>query len=311
MDVSILILRQMLYYFIMILMGFVLVKAKKLRSEESRFVSVVAVYLVTPCVIINAFQMEYSAETVHGLLLALGAAVAAHLLFLLLITILGKVCGLNAVEKASVMYTNSGNMIIPVVMAVLGPEWVLYSSVYVSFQLLLQWTHGRRLISGEKGFNLKIILSNIHIWSILLGLLLFLLRVRLPGLIIDTLSGVGGLLAPLSMFVMGMLMAGNDLRKSFANRRIYLIAALRLLLCPLLVLVMFWLSGAVRLLPNAATILFISFLACTTPPAVATTQMAQLFGNNAEYASAINIITTIFSLATIPLMTTLYWALMG
>ena len=45
-----------------ILIGCVLVKARLLKSADSRVLSVVMVYAVMPCVIINAFQVDYSPD---------------------------------------------------------------------------------------------------------------------------------------------------------------------------------------------------------------------------------------------------------
>jgi hypothetical protein len=70
-------------------------------------------------------------------------------------------------------------------------------------------------------------------------------------------------------------------------------------------------SGAANWIPNADTILFISFLACTTPASATITQMAQVYEKNAEEASSVNIVTTLVCLVTMPLLTQLYWMLIG
>lgn len=58
------------------------VRAGLLKAAESRSISVILVYLVIPCVIINAFQVDYTPEIQRGLILAFTAAVAVHILFL-------------------------------------------------------------------------------------------------------------------------------------------------------------------------------------------------------------------------------------
>ena len=84
---------------------------------------------------------------------------------------------------------------------------------------------------------------------------------------------------------------------------------LRLLVCPLVILLMIGMSRAYLLMPDARTILFISFLACTAPASATITQMAQIYERDAEYAGAINIVTTLFCLLTMPVMTELYWVM--
>ena len=83
MEISLILLEQIAQLFLLLLMGYVVVKLKLLRSEDSRVLSVVMVYLATPCVIINAFQVDYTPQVMSGLLFSFALAIAAHVLFLL------------------------------------------------------------------------------------------------------------------------------------------------------------------------------------------------------------------------------------
>ena len=69
--------------------------------------------------------------------------------------LLGHALHLDAVEKSSMIYSNAGNLIIPIVTAVLGKEWVIYSSAFLSVQLFLLWSHAKSMLCGEKSFELK------------------------------------------------------------------------------------------------------------------------------------------------------------
>ena len=309
MQIALLILRQMLKLFIMLLLGWGIVKTKLLKSNDSKVLSTIAVYLVTPCVIINAFQIESTPEAAQGLLLAFGAAICSQLIFLTLICTVGK--KLPVVERASIMYSNAANMIIPIVQAVLGAEWVLYTSAYIAVQIVLLWTHGRSMISGEKGISLKKIFTNLNIISMFIGILLFAFDLKLPALAAETMNSISSMVGPLGMLILGMLMADLDLKEVLKNKRIYLISAIRLLICPLLVLLLIKVSGVYNLRADAATILFIPFLASCAPPAVNITQMAQVYGENAKHASAINVFSICMCLFTTPLLAGLYWTLIG
>lgn len=309
MQIALLILRQMLKLFIMLLLGWGIVKTKLLKSNDSKVLSTIAVYLVTPCVIINAFQIESTPEAAQGLLLAFGAAICSQLIFLTLICTVGK--KLPVVERASIMYSNAANMIIPIVQAVLGAEWVLYTSAYIAVQIVLLWTHGRSMISGEKGISLKKIFTNLNIISMFIGILLFAFDLKLPALAAETMNSISAMVGPLGMLILGMLMADLDLKEVLKNKRIYLISAIRLMICPLLVLLLIKISGVYNLRADAATILFIPFLASCAPPAVNITQMAQVYGENAKHASAINVFSICMCLFTTPLLAGLYWTLIG
>ena len=57
MEISLLLMQQIAELFLMIFMGYVIVKAGLLKGEDSKVISKIVLYLIIPCVIINAFQV--------------------------------------------------------------------------------------------------------------------------------------------------------------------------------------------------------------------------------------------------------------
>lgn len=306
MEISFLLFKQIAQFFIMIIMGYTLVKLKIVKSEDSKVLSMVCLYLIMPCVIINSFLIDFTPEKLKGLGLAVGVAIVIHFVAWIFIKILGKVLNFNPVEKASVMYSNAANMVIPVVMSVLGDEWVLYSSAFVSVQLVLLWTHCKSMLSNEKGFELKKIYTNINLIAIFIGILLFITKIHIPSVLQGTLKSVGGTVAPISMIITGMIMAGAELKKVFSNGRIYLVLFFRMIFFPFIVFLIIYFTGITKVIDNGAMILLVTFIATITPTASSITQMAQVYGNNEQYAGAINIMTTVASIITMPIMVALY-----
>ena len=306
MEISFLLFKQIAQFFIMIIMGYTLVKLKIVKSEDSKVLSMVCLYLIMPCVIINSFLIDFTPEKLKGLGLAVGVAIVIHFVAWIFIKILGKVLNFNPVEKASVMYSNAANMVIPVVMSVLGDEWVLYSSAFVSVQLVLLWTHCKSMLSNEKGFELKKIYTNINLIAIFIGILLFITKIHIPSVLQGTLKSVGGTVAPISMIITGMIMAGAELKKVFSNGRIYLVLFFRMIFFPFIVFLIIYFTGITKVMDNCAMILLVIFIATITPTASSITQMAQVYGNNEQYAGAINIMTTVASIVTMPIMVALY-----
>lgn len=282
--------------------GLFKIKAGLLKDEDSKVLSKIVLYLIIPCVILNAFQIGYTPETVRGLLVAFAASLLMQVVLLFAVSALGRVFHLDAVEITSVYYSNSGNLIVPLVTAVLGAEWVLYSCVYMSVQLVFFWTHCKKVISREASYDWKKIVLNLNIISIFVGILLFFTGIRLPALVNNTLHSVGSMVGPASMIVTGMLFAGMDFRQIFANKRIYFVTFLRLIAVPLMALVLLKISHLADLSADGPTLILIVFLAVITPSASTVTQMCQVYGNDSRYASAINVVTTLASIVTMPLL---------
>ena len=195
--ISLLLFRQIAQLFVAMAMGWLLGKA---RSEDSRHLSVVALYLINPCVIITSYQLDFSGDMVRSMLLSFGAAVLIHLLMLVLTALLRRPLHLSPVEQASVIYSNCVNLLIPVVSAILGKEWLLFTSMYMMVQIALLWSHCRMLLSGERTISLRNIFGNLNVISMLIGLALFLLHIRLPGLLSGAMESVAGLEHPVFSF---------------------------------------------------------------------------------------------------------------
>ena len=306
MNISILLMQQIVQLFLMIFMGYLIVKTGLVRDDDSKVLSKIILYLIVPCVIINAFQVDYTTDTVKGLLIAFAASVMTQVILLVVISVAGKLLHLNEVEVASVYYSNSGNLIVPIVTFILGQEWVLYGCVFMSVQLVFLWTHGKKIISRESSYDWKKVILNINMISIFIGVILFFTKIRLPEIIGNTLASVGTMIGPASMIVTGMLFAGMNLKQIFANKRVYFITFLRLIAVPLIALVLIKLSNLASFSADGNKIMLIVFLAIITPSASTVTQMCQVYGNDSRYASAINVMTTLLSIITMPVMVMLF-----
>ena len=294
MQMSILLLKQIAQLFLMILMGHIIVKAKLLKGEDSKVLSKIILYLIIPAVIINAFQVDYSPNVTKGLITACIASIILQFLLLFVTYIMQKMFHLNSVEFTSAYYSNSGNLIVPLVTYILGGKWVVYGCVFMSVQLFFIWSQGKNMISREKGINLKKILLNINMISVFLGVILFFTKIRFPEIINNTLSSVGGMIAEV------------NLKDIFTNKRVYLVTVLRLIIQPLIALAVINLLGMRGWHPQGDKIILITYLAAITPCASTVTQMCQVYGNDSKYASAINVMTTLLSIITMPVFVYLY-----
>lgn len=118
--ISLILAKKILSLFLVMALGIVLVRCGIVRSRDSKVLSMISLYLVMPCVIISSFQVKYQPEILNGLLLALATAVLLHLVLIVVVGFLGKVLKLDGVEETSLIYSNAGNLIIPIVTAILG-----------------------------------------------------------------------------------------------------------------------------------------------------------------------------------------------
>ena len=206
---------EILKLFLMCAMGFGIVKAGILKSSDSGPLSAIALYIVCPCVYLNAYQADYDPVQARSLLVTFIAAVIIVSACLIICTLLSRPLHLSDVEVTSAAYSNAGNMIIPIISSMLGEEWVFYTTALVTVQMFFFWTHMASVFSGK--FDLKKILTNVNMISVFAAVLLYLFRIRIPATLLGALRSTGSMIGPLSMIITGMLLANASFDPSAAS----------------------------------------------------------------------------------------------
>lgn len=306
MEISLLLVRSILSMAVMVLMGWAAAKKGILKPEDAGVISSVALYIVCPCMMITAFQVAFSPDKLAGLAIALAAAVAFHGLFVPLVRLVSKPLGLDGVEKASLVYSNCGNLIIPLVTSLLGPEYILYTSPYLTVVIVLSWTHCVRLVNPAAPLNLKKILFNPNILSCAVGLVLFFGSLRLPGVVSSAVNSVGLCVGPLGMFTIGMLLAQSDWSQVFNSRRNWAIVLGRLVVLPAVFILLLAACRVTVLFPGARQVLLVTVLALCAPVAVTIPQLDAMMGGGGYRAGLIVVLSVVLSVVTMPLMVLLY-----
>lgn len=306
----VLLLKQILSMMIMVACGFVLVKTGILKAKDSGVLSSITIYLVLPCVIISSFQIEITQTVRRGFLTAVLIAVLYHFLLMLVCRLVRRPLGLRPIEEASAYYSNSANMIMPLVAAVLGKDMVLYASAFFCVQNLFTWTHGHALISGGRSADLRKLFKNPNLIAVGIGLVMFVTGLRMPEMIRLPMDSIASIVGPVSMLTIGMILSRVRWGSILQNGRLFLVTALRLLIIPALTLLV--LAACSRLLPQGIDrdIALVSFMAVIAPTATSVMQMANLYRREEVYAGMLCAMTTVCCVATMPLMVALYLRIM-
>ena len=304
-ELPVLLARQISAFFIMILMGWAAFKCRIVTSEDAKVLTRILLYVVTPAVILMSYQTEAASDTSQGLLIAFIAAAATHGLFILAAKALGGFLKLSATEKCSLIYTNSGNLVIPLVMSVLGPRAVMYATAYLAVQTVLIWTHCLVLISGSGGKPTLKKLLNINNFAIVAGVLLYFLEIRISGPLETALRGAGATIGPLAMFSIGIMLGSSRLSEIPKPRNI-MISLMRLIAFPLLATLVFFLAQTLVMPQTDRMVLLTVLLSASAPSAVLVSQFALMAGGDHHGAAAVNIITDFLCILTIPAMIWLF-----
>ena len=151
-------------------------------------------------------------------------------------------------------------------------------------------------MSGGRHFNWKKLLFNPGTISVAIGLPLYLLEVKLPVVLADPISFIAGLNTPMAMIMFGTYLANTDLKTMFREKKIYLAAALQLLVLPALMLLIFRLCGVTGALLTSCII------SASAPTANNTVMFAAKYGRDTGLSSKVVAVITFLSILTMPLM---------
>ena len=303
---SLILAEKILSLFVMMAMGFAIVKAGFVKSQDSRAIAMLNLYVINPCMIISSFQVDMTQEVQLGFIVAILGAIATQGLFLVLATVLKRPLRLDQVEQCSLAYSNCGNLIIPLVVMIMGQSMVIYCTAYLVVQTILLWSHGKALMRGQSGIDWRQMLLGVNMISVYIGLFLFFTGLRLPDPVQQAMSSVGSMIGPSAMIVTGMIMAGVNFRELLTFKRLPFTTIMRLVVFPLIALAILKFTPLASLAPNGQSVLLITLLAASAPSASTINQMAQIYNRNSAYASAVNVVTILCCIVTMPIMVFLY-----
>lgn len=304
METSLIVLQQVLIIMALLIVGGVSYKAKLISEKAADDMAGFALKVVTPCVIIEAFQIEYDPQKLSNMLVAALLAVVTHVISIALAKLIfpNNEDG-NSIRRFAAIYCNCGFMGIPLIQGAVGQEGVLYSCVYlVVFQAIL-WSHGVMTIKGGiKSIKPYKIFINAGTIGISIGLPLFFLSWSLPPVISDTVHHIANLNTPLAMIVSGVFVAKSDLKKAFTAFKNYISCALRQVIIPLIVM------AIILFVPVDKTVALTILLIAACPTASAVTLFASQYGTDRdlECASRTLTLSNILSVVTVPVIVLVY-----
>lgn len=290
-------IRQILQMFLLAGIGFLLFRCGKITREGSRTIGNILIYVSLPAVIINGFLVERTAEHVSGLL---WSAAASFVLLLMSVLVSHFVFRKDPIGAFASSFSNPGFFGIPLVIAALGEGAVFYAAPFIALLNIGQWTYGVSRLNGQpvlQGLQPKKLIRAPFVIALLIGIAFFAAQLPLPEIISGGLRTVAGLNTPLAMFTVGIYLAQTDLPGMLKRKSLGLISLVRLLVIPLIALLLLW------ILPESLHEMRTVLLICAACPVGSNVAVyAQLYGKDYPYAVETVVLSTVLSLAAIPLV---------
>lgn len=302
-----LVFRQLVIMTLICLVSFVVARAGHFGERESKFLSYLLLYMISPAMIISTYNRDFDAERWHFFLIMFGLCFATFLIQIALSMLWGRPKDKEddrrrSIDKVMVVYSNAGYIGIPIIQAVMGPDAVFYLMIYILVFNLVLWVHGQWLMTGA--ISVKAVLTKPTVISAILAILLFVSPFKLPFVVGETARILADLNTALSMIVLGIIFA--DFKKPESKLpvfRLALVSFVRLIAIPAFFIFLLWLLRSffpdgtqMEVLRNILVIV----VGC--PAGMVSANFALLYDKDYQYASFAVAITTALCVLTLPVM---------
>ena len=288
-----------------IAVGFFCRRRRMINDVHTSGMTTVLVKVVMPCAVFMALMRPFS----RLLLLESIATFFITGVIFVLGGFLGM--GLARILKAGpreapswrfgLTFGNIGFMGIPVITAVFGYEGLFYVAMALASFNLLTFTIGVRMF--EKGKTKirpwQVITQNPALAGVIIGLVMFLTNRKLPTPLEDGVALIAAMNSPLSMILIGALVAKQPLLETFTDIRVLPPNAVKLIVIPLASLFV------LRNFVQNPIMLGVIVTLMAMPPAVNTAIFAEQLGGDSVAATRLVIVGTLLCVVTVPVISLL------
>lgn len=201
------------------------------------------------------------------------------------------------------IFSNIGFMGFPVMKSIFGDESIFYTAIFNMIFNLLVFTLGIFLMSYGKEKKVKINPKDLlspGIISSIIAILIFLLNIKMPIIISNTVQMVGNMTTPLAMIMIGSTLATINIKSIFTDKKIYIYTFIKQLLLPILAYPILKYSISNDL------VLGITLIILAMPVGNSAVIFSYEYDGDIELAAKVIFITTALSVITIPAIVSIF-----
>ncbi len=299
---SLLVTEKIVILFMILLVGVYARKMKILDGSGTKTLSKLLLGVTSPLLIIHSFQIVFTKEKFETGLKVLLLSVVIHTIT----SIIGKLLYRKAkrasrsVYELALIFANCAFLGYPV-LDIIMEDGIFYGAFYTLYFNVYIWTYGVYVINkyaDENKAELKLskIFVNPGTIACLAGILLFVFQVKLPGVIASSVEMGANMTFPLSMLIIGSLIATMDLKKIFTNISVYIYCFIKLIIMPLTAIGVCYLFKFGPALANMCVVM------SAVPTATMVASFAEMYDADSGLAAECVGMSTLLSVATIPLV---------
>lgn len=286
---------------LIMLLGFFLGKKKIIDTHTNKAIVNLLLMVFMPASLFAAFPNEYNQQTSS---LFVSGLVAGFVVMFALI-ILSRIIFNKYIYKGelrfesqfALIFNNATFLGYPIISSTFGEEGIVpYCGFIIAFNIAL-FSYGVFLFERKLSKKLFLgIVTNPNIIAVILGMLVFLLGLKLPDSITSAVGFTGNATTALSLICIGFMLSHADFKKLIKKWRLILTAAIQLIIGPLVTYFL------LLVLHFPKEVIIVCTLIQALPTATSLGLFAAKYGGNDIESSELVTISTILSIVTMPVM---------
>lgn len=294
---------QIISLFVIVLVGYITSKCRLIGDEAKIYFTRLVINISLPAQIVKAFVVNQGIVSNSEVISVFGITILAYMVYAILGFVFNFVARVPKGKRGTylfmMMFGNVGFMGFPIIEAIYGEQAMIYAVIFNVVFNLIVYSIGILMI-GKRENGMRINpknLLNMPLISAFVSIILYLAKVQLPDVIINSLDFMGNVTTPVAMLVLGITLAEMPLKELFDEWRIYLFTIVKLLAVPMVVILL------IPFLPISSdmvkgTVIVLSAM----PVATNSTMLAIEYDGNVALTSKGIFFTTLLCMLTIPLV---------
>lgn len=295
---------QLIQFFLMLLMGYLLARFKVVQENFLEGLSRIVTKLLLPVFIFYSTYYGNTRKMVVEGMPVLAYAAGMYCVLMVIFFLLAKYLRLQGERKrvyqALFIFGNVGFVGIPLIQALYPDIGMVYIAMFSIIDQLLLWTYGIWLTDSHGGGKINPRnFINPAVIAILLAVFCILAEVRLPLVLVNTAATVGRASTATCMIYLGALFYFSDLRNVLREKELYIGILVKMIMFP----IVFW-QVLCRTGINSemqGTLVLVAGL----PTMTVIPMFAKNGGGEGEYAIGVTMITLAACLVTLPILSIL------
>jgi len=282
----------------MTLIGWLIRKKGIIDGNAKGMLTEIVLDVILPCNIIASFKTNIKLDVLGKFALLIVIAVLAQVICYIICRFAYNSYDLrkSKVLRYATLVSNSGFLGLPMAEGTFGSLGLMYASIFIIPTRVIMWTAGLSQFTDNMDRRAAVKKVAVHpcMLGVYVGMFFMLTGLKLPSFIDDTITGIGRCTTPMTMLLIGSIIAEVEDLTTMVTRDVVYFTLIRIVLIPGMIFMSCKLAGIDRVITG------VSVLLAGMPAGSTTAILASKYDGDYIFGTKLVVFSTIMSLLSVP-----------